>query len=518
MFDEMPNKKPMMCHGEPSGAGASMAPADRLSALPDKVLHHVMSFLRAWEVARTCVLSRRWRHLWASAPCVDLRVWRLGRHRFPPEGFAKFVYRFFLERDASAPVHTLRLLSSPGRVGLPDWRYSSPSIDGPEDYSTEDVDMWIDAAIKRGARVIQLAGNPKEEDCADFEGVNIISRHLKHMMLSASFLSDRLLRQLSSQCPSLQVLDLKDCYMRGREISSASLRSLTIVECKIQEDLTIAAPNLISLRCVKPYYRAPLFQNMGSIATATVVLDDSFLHVGFEPEVNLMHETAHNVGSDSDCSPEDDPRYCSDSCSDASTCEYSEVPADNEDEQCDEHDQGQDHCKHCKCKDGPCWIKRGYGCRNRFGVDEILGGDNVLHSLSNATSLELLADAGEVILNRELKTCPVFSNLKTLSLGEWSMAAHFGPLISFLQHSPNLERLFLELKLYDDDDSEEEMEDSTRLVGRSFSCAHLKMVKVKCSERETRVHLLAELFRANRAPVDKIYVRHQSTCHYIESW
>lgn len=51
----------------------------------------------------------------------------------------------------------------------------------------------------------------------------------------------------------------------------------------------------------------------------------------------------------------------------------------------------------------------------------------------------------KAILNRELKTCPVFRNLKTLSLGEWCMAADFDSLISFLRHSPNLERLFLEL-------------------------------------------------------------------------
>uniref|UniRef100_A0A0E0EIX7 F-box domain-containing protein n=1 Tax=Oryza meridionalis TaxID=40149 RepID=A0A0E0EIX7_9ORYZ len=62
---------------------------DLLSALPDALLHHVMSFLRAWEVARTCVLARRWRHLWASAPCVDLRVWRGGGHLPHPEEFAK---------------------------------------------------------------------------------------------------------------------------------------------------------------------------------------------------------------------------------------------------------------------------------------------------------------------------------------------------------------------------------------------------------------------------------------------
>ncbi|RLN30565.1 hypothetical protein C2845_PM05G25740 [Panicum miliaceum] len=227
-----------------------------------------------------------------------------------------------------------------------------------------------------------------------------------------------------------------------------------------------------------------------------------FLHVDYKHEFESIPTTPRDEGNDSDCSPEDDPRHISDSCSDASTCEYSEVLTDSEDE------QGQDHCKHCKCNHGPYWIRRGYGRQNRFDVDEILGGHNALRSLSNATSLELLGDAGEVILNRELKICPVFSNLKTLSLGEWCMTAHFDSLVSFLQHSPNLERLFLELKMYDD--PYEEIEDNW-LVGRSFACTHLKMVKIKCSEYETRVHLLAELFRANGVPSEKIYVRQQST-------
>ena len=38
----------------------------------------------------------------------------------------------------------------------------------------------------------------------------------------------------------------------------------------------------------------------------------------------------------------------------------------------------------------------------------------------------------KAILNRELKTCPVFRNLKTLSLGEWRVAADFDSLVSFL--------------------------------------------------------------------------------------
>ncbi|CAO2149561.1 unnamed protein product [Urochloa humidicola] len=46
--------------------------ADRLSALPDCLLHIIMSFLKARQAVQTCVLSTRWRHLWRSVPCLDI--------------------------------------------------------------------------------------------------------------------------------------------------------------------------------------------------------------------------------------------------------------------------------------------------------------------------------------------------------------------------------------------------------------------------------------------------------------
>ncbi|KAG0517216.1 hypothetical protein BDA96_09G069600 [Sorghum bicolor] len=245
-----------------------------------------------------------------------------------------------------------------------------------------------------------------------------------------------------------KILDLKGRYLDGSEISSSSLKRLSIIQCRIItiRDLTISAPNLLSVHCVKPHHRAPLFENLGSLATATVVLDDSFLNVGYEYKYKDIDADALEEGSDSnsDTSLRDDPECDSDTCN-----EDIEILTGFEDKRCGDDGEDHDHCKHCNCYNhGPYWSGRRYGRRNIFDASQILGGHNVLRSLSNATSLELLADSGEAILNRELKTCPVFRNLKTLlSLGEWCMAADFDSLVSFLRHSPNLERLFLELKL-----------------------------------------------------------------------
>ncbi|CAM0907661.1 unnamed protein product [Alopecurus aequalis] len=49
-----------------------MAAADRLSALPDDVLQHILSFAPAKRGASTAVLSRRWRPVWRGAGAVIL--------------------------------------------------------------------------------------------------------------------------------------------------------------------------------------------------------------------------------------------------------------------------------------------------------------------------------------------------------------------------------------------------------------------------------------------------------------
>jgi hypothetical protein len=63
-------------------------------------------------------------------------------------------------------------------------------------------------------------------------------------------------------------------------------------------DLSVAAPNLISLHCVCPYHRAPSFENMGSLATGTIMLNDSFLHDKFEYKYKDLNPDVFECDSD----------------------------------------------------------------------------------------------------------------------------------------------------------------------------------------------------------------------------
>ncbi|XBI52889.1 hypothetical protein VPH35_035200 [Triticum aestivum] len=526
--------------------------ADHLSALPDDLLRRIMSSLRAWEVVRTCVLARRWRHLWASAPCLDFRPRRSTRDREPLRP-CDFFYRLFLFRNASAPVDTLRLWSS----------------DALGDFAG-DAGTWIRAAIRRGARVIHVVG--RRGSPAQFAGVPFISCHLRVLKLSYARLDRKILEELSSRCTSLEELDLKDCLVATDEIPSASLKALIMLKCKIECDFSIAAPNLVLLRLVTPYLRVPSFKNLGSLYDETNDDDDDD-----DDDVNYVSEhtidqedsdetTTTDDDDDDDDAADDNRNYgsehiieqedCDETTSDDGTNEddeyddnsyVSEQIIDQEDYDCDEtnDDDGDDNDKREKSyKTGDGSFLSGvdslYICEDdvftentdeedgsdnsknsKTGYGEIIdgeyvGGRNILWSISNVTSLGLLTDAGEC------------------------MAAGFVALIFLLQHSPIIQRLFLQLKLVCvtcifivgvfmpehmlnnnfvdlhknfDIRSKKALETSIKLQRRSFNCKDLEMVKIKWSKDDMRVHKLANQFIANGVPLDKILVhRSGSAC------
>ncbi|KAL3629711.1 hypothetical protein CASFOL_026933 [Castilleja foliolosa] len=46
---------------------------DKISQLPEPILHHILSFLTQNDAVRTCVLSKSWRYLWCARPVIDFR-------------------------------------------------------------------------------------------------------------------------------------------------------------------------------------------------------------------------------------------------------------------------------------------------------------------------------------------------------------------------------------------------------------------------------------------------------------
>ncbi|CDP10686.1 unnamed protein product [Coffea canephora] len=92
-------------HDDGDGDGDD-SQVNRISAIPDELLSHILSFLPTRESAVTSLLSTRWRHLFASRPEIDLEF-----HPEPDKLFSEFVNfgnRLILLRNR-APLRKFKL-------------------------------------------------------------------------------------------------------------------------------------------------------------------------------------------------------------------------------------------------------------------------------------------------------------------------------------------------------------------------------------------------------------------------
>ncbi|CAD6247003.1 unnamed protein product [Miscanthus lutarioriparius] len=242
--------------GTPGGGGAA---GDRLSRLPDKILLRVMSHLKAWEAVRTCVLSQRWRHLWASmnrldirkpCPCVDDGDISADHPR--TTAFAKFVKNLLHRRRQLAPLDSLRLC------------WSHEALDG-------EANSWIAYAVRHGAEEIELSGEhhvvyPSPEYTSFvITDDDFIKTRLKILKLIHVRLDDTTLTQLSSRCTCLEEIELKDCQIpEAAKIRTTKLKRLAMIKCKIPNGCLVYAPNLVSLCCSRPFGYVPWIENLGA--------------------------------------------------------------------------------------------------------------------------------------------------------------------------------------------------------------------------------------------------------------
>ncbi|KAL5703139.1 hypothetical protein ACHQM5_028269 [Ranunculus cassubicifolius] len=78
---------------KPPDGEVSDVDKDRISALPDALIHQIFDFLCMKEVVRTCILSKRWQYVWSSTPNLgfDLDCWPSSFLSWP-EDFESFIY------------------------------------------------------------------------------------------------------------------------------------------------------------------------------------------------------------------------------------------------------------------------------------------------------------------------------------------------------------------------------------------------------------------------------------------
>jgi hypothetical protein len=247
----------------PKGAGQA-SPAsggDRIGALPDETLHHVLSFLPAQQAVQTCVLARRWRHLWKSA--TGLRI--VGADGEAPVPFwevREFVDCLLLLRGSS-PLETFELsVVAAAGVGI-DVRH---------------VRLWIIYALQCKLQVLRLSFHrlpPASTRLTKLrlEDPSLASRHLTKLEIRGLAFNNNFLD--FSRCPELQDLRIEDCgFKHAERISSQSLRHLSIKRATFNRSsrARILAPNLASLVLEVTAGRTPTLEKMPLLVKSSVII------------------------------------------------------------------------------------------------------------------------------------------------------------------------------------------------------------------------------------------------------
>ncbi|KAI4997635.1 hypothetical protein ZWY2020_052977 [Hordeum vulgare] len=236
------------------GKRAALASGEgTIGALPEDLLQHVLSFLPAQQAVRTCVLARRWRHLWKSA--TGLRITGGQESEVTPvQELREFVNHLLLLR-CRAPVDTC------------EFRFA---VDSDDDVPR--VSLWIRHIILCQVRLLRL------HISRDGYGVNfyvdnlpLASQHLTRLELIDIGLNDSFLD--FAGCPALQdLVIINGCFVHVRNISSVSLKRLAILDSSFNQHTRtrIYVPSLVSLRLEDNWDRTPVLETMPCLKAAFV--------------------------------------------------------------------------------------------------------------------------------------------------------------------------------------------------------------------------------------------------------
>lgn len=246
---------------------------DRISELPTFIIHHLMSYLSAKEVARTSVLSKKWNQLYVSFPILDFDqnyffpgASRLDYGSFCVRkqnySFSETVKKFMDFVDASlVRFCKLKFCIQKFRLFLTflDVKGSAPI-----------VDRWIRLAVENGVRELDFENITDENTVytlpqaifsansvtnlrlvwcrleQPFDSIMLCS--LKKLTLERVCLDEQMVQKLATECPLLEDLCFSNCWgLKHLCVSKAS--KLKIMEIRsFSEEIEIVEISVPSLQ------------------------------------------------------------------------------------------------------------------------------------------------------------------------------------------------------------------------------------------------------------------------------
>lgn len=235
----------------------SVESVDRISQLPDHVIHHILSHLRnVNDAVRTSILSKKWRALWHSFSILvfDERKFsaRIGNEDNKEMMFREYVSISLCDRLVKKLyIQKLVVHITPHDLS-DDTEYLNLWLNIANDRNIKELDLHV--GIKSGKRFtlpsivfssktltgIRLSGC-KLETCG-----NIMLPHLQKLYLHKLYLDESVIQNLISCCHSIEDFRIIKCSgLKHLHISNLiRLNRVEVHHCTQLKKVQIGAPNL----------------------------------------------------------------------------------------------------------------------------------------------------------------------------------------------------------------------------------------------------------------------------------
>ncbi|KAJ4807469.1 F-box family protein [Rhynchospora pubera] len=246
---------------------------DRISTLSDDVLMHILSFLRTRDAVRTCILSKRWRNIWASVSVLNFDF-----HYFNTDDVQKFD-QFVIGALKNRGSSDLNTLIYRGTFSKPSMRWI------PSAARLMPLAIIIDITVLDKYRfpdsVFSCASLENLELCYFTYGRSVIRPKsidlpsLKTLKLGYIKLEENLVQKIFLGCPALENLKLYECELYITEISSNVLKDLALDDCWLcRLRVQISCRGLVSLfiRTSIETIRTIVLENTDSLENACISL------------------------------------------------------------------------------------------------------------------------------------------------------------------------------------------------------------------------------------------------------
>ncbi|XP_026423579.1 F-box/FBD/LRR-repeat protein At2g26030-like [Papaver somniferum] len=258
---------------------------DRISELPEPLIHHIFSFLPIKSVVSTSVLSTKWRYIWTSIPSIDLRVWKSTSTNPCTSIYQEEVNRFMGFVD--------RLLSNRHDVHSPSIQKFCLYFDTYFDISR--VKGWISTVLQHKVEELAFMDHKGIEfpaclfTCESLTVLEIYkSFHelpesvnfpkLKILRLNVSLYDEHLIQKLLSNSPILEELslDVRFCNIQYLSICGSNLKRVFFNGPLCWDfNIHIDAPNLQSFRYSRVLANDFVLHNFSTLLAAEIVLSNT---------------------------------------------------------------------------------------------------------------------------------------------------------------------------------------------------------------------------------------------------